>query len=641
MASLLQIDDIPSFGAVREIPASDVIEALRDAVRKLHEAEEIEEFLRSILSDRAATPHGPAELVDIFTHKLTLRASTGLAAFILKGRSFRTVTPKDVAHQIYRLEKIDGLQFAAFGATGVILDAAKEQFVSTCIRLNIDYSILDADDFSLLFWAYGFLCPRDGNRITGGRCVCGYRPTHSVLNILQNEALSELQRSHELGDSKALVVLPPGSGKTRIAARDSKSSGAKTILYIAHTHEILDVAYTEFSATFGANQVAKIEKRNEIDSAPICLMTIQFLEHNLAQIAKHQFDYLVIDEFHHAAAKTYRSAIKKLNYIFLLGLTATPFRGDRQDIAELCDGNIVVNYELRSGIDTGVLVPYHYFGCFDDIDYQDLPIVAGRYIAKDLERRLFIKERHDAIVAKWRELAEGKPTLTFCCSHKHAERLANAFKSAGVPAATYLYHHSSDDRARLLQRMQNGKLKVLCTVDVLNEGADMPFIECLVFVRPTESKRIFVQQLGRGLRKYVGKAHCVVIDFIGNFRNAYKIVEYQGLRPDEIDSRAPNISLRHNFRDVLDLPLGCKVHFDEKVLDIFAQQTLDPRNATRSNIARILFYEYQRWGTRLGRSPSAKDLDRYALLDSQFYKLVFGSWKAFTSLVATRARGGN
>jgi superfamily II DNA or RNA helicase len=173
---------------------------------------------------------------------------------------------------------------------------------------------------------------------------------------------------------------------------------------------------------------------------------------------------------------------------------------------------------------------------------------------------------------------------------------------------------------------------VLCVVDILNEGADIPFVECLLFVRPTESKRIFLQQMGRGLRKHVGKTHCVIIDFIGNFRNAYKIVEYQGLRPEEASTTA--LQSEREIREILDLPLGCKVSFDDRVLDIFQAQTLDPRYATRDNIGRILVHQYRKLSRSLGRAASAKDVDRYALLNASFYKTIFGSWERFQQLVA-------
>ena len=170
---------------------------------------------------------------------------------------------------------------------------------------------------------------------------------------------------------------------------------------------------------------------------------------------------------------------------------------------------------------------------------------------------------------------------------------------------------------------------MLCVVNVLNEGIDLPFAECLLFLRPTESKRIFFQQLGRGLRHFVGKERCIVIDFIGNFQNAYRIVEYQGLDSSDDERSTPGTTFTRTAKDTLNLPAGCLVEFDERVIDVFGHQTLNPAYATRHNIGRILLYQYQKLERRLGRRPTKADVDRQCLLDSTFYVSVFGTWKDF------------
>jgi len=158
MGLLKRIEDFDGFSAVRRVSPESISGQLIGAVRKLDEREELEPYIRLILHDPNETPHGPAEIADIFTHKVSIQKLTVMAAFILKGRSFETVKPRDVAHQIYRLEKITGLAIAVFAASGTVLDAAKEQFVSTALRLGCNYSIFDAVDLARLFVAYGFLC---------------------------------------------------------------------------------------------------------------------------------------------------------------------------------------------------------------------------------------------------------------------------------------------------------------------------------------------------------------------------------------------------------------------------------------------------------------------------------------------------
>jgi superfamily II DNA or RNA helicase len=630
LSLLISIDDFDCFREVGDFPARSILDSVVNAVKNLDEREELEPFIRTVLYDSNETPHGPAELVDILTHKVSAKHESGMAAFVIKGKSFQTVRPAHVAHQIYRLEKIAGLRFAVFVASGTILDEAKEQFCSTAERIGCYYAIFDAIDLARLFVAYGFFCPRDSNRIVAGRCRCGYSPKKRILNILQKESIKALNYAHSIAQAAGVVILPTGVGKTRIAAEDAKLFKTSHILYVAHTHEILDVAESELEAVFSAENVSRIETISSLKAPKRAnVSTIQFIQRNLRHIFPQTFDYLVIDEFHHAAAKSYRQLIEKVEPIFLLGLTATPFRGDRQDILELCNQNVLVNFELRTGIDMGILSPYHYFGCFDDIDYSRIRHNGIRYEIRDLERALIIAERDSAIIAKWKEKAEGKPTIAFCCSHRHAQRVAKSFTEYGIPAEPYLSNTDKTTRHHLLTRFQDGRLRVLCVVDVLNEGADIPFVECLLFLRPTESKRIFYQQLGRGLRRFIGKSHCTVVDFIGNFKNAYRIVEYQGLLPVEYEETTASFTSIRTPKEVFNLPLGCQVHFDDRVVDVFVSQSLDPKHATRYNIGRILIYQYQRLARRLGHTPSKREVDRNLILGSDLYSLVFGGWKKF------------
>jgi len=627
LITLLRIDN---FHLVRDIRPNHVSDATVSAVRELNEKEDIEPWIQAILHDTNHTPHGPSEVVDILTHKMTVRGEDGLAAFILKGKSFPTVRPKHVSHQIFRLERIADLSFAIFGASGDVLDEVKEQFVSTASRLGCQYGFLDAHDLARLFVAFGYLCPRDGDKIRGGRCRCGYSPKTRTSNILQQEALSELSASHTLKHKAGAVILPTGAGKTRIAAIDVSRCDPGLCLYVAHSHEILEDAEREILREIPREAVHRFQTRPTVQQLKkVNLITIQSLSRNLDVFNGKTVDYLIIDEFHHAAAKSYRSSIEALSPVFLLGLTATPFRGDRQDVLDICNENVIVCYEMRQGIELGILCPYHYFGCFDDIDYSNIRHNGICYDVRDLERALIIHERDDAIISKWRDKAEDKPTLAFCCSHRHAERVLASFQGAGISAETYLSTTGSSLRSERREAFRAGTIKVLCVVDVLNEGVDLPFAECLLFLRPTESKRIFLQQLGRGLRHFVGKERCIVIDFIGNFKNAYKIVEYQGLNPYEDVESTPGSTFSMTRKETLNLPAGCLVEFDERVIDVFGQQTLNPAYATRHNIGRILLYQYQKLERSLGRKPTKADVDRQCLLDSTLYVAVFGSWKSF------------
>lgn len=639
MSRLLKIEQFTSFKEVKDYLPNTINQKVLDSVFSLDEKEYLEPYILSSLFDPNDTPHGPAEIVDILTHKLSTYHEDGMAAFIIKGKSFKTIRPKDVSHQIYRLKKIAGLQFAIFAATGTILDASKEQFINTAKEIGCNYSIFDRMDLARLLVAKGFICPKDGSHISLGRCACGYSPENRVLNILQEDALDNLANIHKLSQNAGLVIMPTGSGKTRIAAEDAKRFGATRLLYVAHTHEILDVAKSEFSAVYGTENIKFLKKRHDFHNlSKANISTIQLISKNQSKLSSLNIDYLIVDEFHHAAASTYRKLLAEVNPKFLLGLTSTPFRGDKQDILELCNNNIVVDYELRAGIEKGILCPYHYFGCFDDIDYSNIKHNGIRYDIRDLERALVIPERDDSIIQKWKEVADGKATIAFCCSHRHAKRVCKSFNTKNIRSEIYLSETPLEERKRILDDTVAGKVKVICAVDVLNEGADFPFIECLLFLRPTESKRIFFQQLGRGLRKYVGKAYVTVIDFIGNFKNAYKIVEYQSLLslPSDEESSSPRNS--YYYKSILNLPIGCTVNFDHKVIDVFAMQTLDPSRANRHNIGKILIYAYVKLAERLGRVPTKIDVDRNLILHSGLYSLVFGSWKKFYCMMESESR---
>jgi superfamily II DNA or RNA helicase len=575
------------------------------------------------------------EIVDIFTHKIMAKGETGLAAFIIKGKSFKTITAKDVSHQIYRLKKINGLKFAIFAYSGNLLDQPRDEFVTTAIEIECDYAFFDSMDLARLFVSEGFICPRDGKIITQLACSCGYSPIRQELNILQKEALKELSLSHKLNQRSGLIVLPTGVGKTRIAAKDAYNFGDKMVLYVAHTQEILDVAEDEFSNIFGQENLIRITNPDEYhENITVKLSTIQLISNHIETIKGLDIDYLVIDEFHHAAATTYRTLIENSNPEYLLGLTATPFRGDRQDVVELCDGNILINAELRTAIDYGILSPYHYIGCFDDIDYSNIKHDGIRYDIRDLEKALILPERDEAIAEKWFEYLENKQTLAFCCSKNHANRCCEKFNEKGIASVVYLGDTPRNEREFIQEKFKKGEIKIIISVDVLNEGADFPFVEGLMFLRPTESKRIFYQQFGRGLRRFTGKKETVVLDFIGNFKNSYRILEYLDLSPYEDDRYIPQLGISKNLKGILNLPLDCRVTFDDRVIDIFCTQYIAGERITRHNIGRILVYSYKKLCERLGKLATKKDVDRNLLLHSGLYITLFGSWMNFMKVIS-------
>lgn len=631
----IPLEKYDQFLALSDFSRNEVTKELVEKARRFHESDDLEELLLNALIDPNRTPHGPVEIADILTLQLSYRNKVGVAGIVLKGRSFSTIRPSHISHQIFRLRKISDLNFALFGHTGNLLDEAREEFIHTAEDLGVDYTIIDATDFARLAVVSDVLCPRDAKKLRNGRCSCGYRAKGDLVNFLQIDVLKRLKDAHLLQQESGVVVMPTGSGKTRIAAIDSARLGARRILYVAHTHEILRGAAAEFAHVFGNRAIHMDWQVNPSDkNTSVHLCTIQKISRNLGGLSPNQFDYVVVDEFHHAAAKSYRKLISNVSPKFLLGLTATPFRGDRQDVLELCNGNLIASFELRTGIDGKILVPFHYYGCFDNVDYTRLRNNPNGYSIRDLNKALIIPERDQGIIEKWKELSDNLPTIAFCCSMQHAIRTTESLNKAGIPAAYYLATTPQDNRQELINRLQFGDLKILCCVDVLNEGVDIPFVECLLFLRPTESKRIFFQQLGRGLRKSPGKQRVLVLDFIGNFHNSYRIVDYIGLLPEEYAS-VLRLSGARTTKQLFNLPLGCKVEFDDRVVEVFANQILDPRRANRNNIAQILIFQYRKTSRWLGRPARKEDVNRYQFLNADLYGLVFGNWSSFEVMMKT------
>ncbi len=262
--------------------------------------------------------------------------------------------------------------------------------------------------------------------------------------------------------------------------------------------------------------------REEIDR-DVVLASVQTLsqERWLARAELARFDYVVVDEFHHAAADSYARLLAVLQPRFLLGLTATPWRGDNRDLMALCHGNVAYEVGLFDAIAYGWLVPFRYFGVADVVAFDaDMLTRAGTYDAARLTLAFNTPERAALALAKYRE-HPSRAALGFCVSIAHADFMARAFEAAGVPAAAVHSAPESMPRQQALDQLAAGRLRVLFTVDLFNEGVDIPCVDLVMFLRPTESMVVFLQQLGRGLRLHDGKDHLTVLDFLANYRRAH------------------------------------------------------------------------------------------------------------------------
>ena len=232
------------------------------------------------------------------------------------------------------------------------------------------------------------------------------------------------------------------------------------------------------------------------------------------------FDYLIIDEFHHAVNTQYRRIVNYFKPKFMLGLTATPERMDGKSIYEICDYNVPYEISLKEAINKGMLVPFHYYGVYDETDYSGLHLVKGRYDEKELTEIYKDNTKRYDMIYKYYMKYRSHRALGFCCSRLHAEEMAKEFCKRGIPSVA-VYSNAdgqfSEERDRAIERLIKQEIRVIFSVDMFNEGLDIASLDMVMLLRPTESPIVFLQQLGRGLRIYRGKEYLNVLDFIGNY----------------------------------------------------------------------------------------------------------------------------
>ncbi len=435
---------------------------------------------------------------------------------------------------------------------------------------------------------------------------------------VQDEALEALARSREAGYSRGLVVLATGMGKTWLSAFDARQFGARRVLFVAHREEILDQAAETFARIWPRSRVGFYMGQQRDVEADVLCGSVQTLgrEAHLDRFSPAHFDYIVVDEFHHAAAPTYRRLLAHFDAAFLLGLTATPDRTDRSDILSLCDDNLVFTRDLFSGIEAGLLSPFHYFGILDEsVDYQEIPWRNGRFDPESLSVKLATLARARHALRQWRAHALDR-TLAFCVSIKHADFMAESFQREGVAAAAV--HGRSDlSRREALDQLASGNLRVVFSVDLFSEGVDLPEIDTILMLRPTESKILFLQQLGRGLRKAEGKERLVVLDFIGNhhaFLHKAQALGRAGATYRELAEFARKLE-----RDELTLPDGCFINYDLALLDFL--KALDASGPEKDYVA---------LRESLGRRPTLMEFHRSGSSITQMRRQ-FGSWLGLLS----------
>lgn len=443
---------------------------------------------------------------------------------------------------------------------------------------------------------------------------------HSV----QLDALAALDATREAGNKAGLVVLATGLGKTWLSAFDSSTrSEFRRVLFVAHREEILRQAQRTFRRVRPSARLGYYNGQGKDRAAEVLFASIQTLGRraHLERFAPNEFDYIVVDEFHHASAATYRRLISYFSPRFLLGLTATPERTDGGDLLQLCDENLVYRCDLVEGIAAGLLSPFKYVGVPDDVDYANIPWRNAAFDEEALTEAVATVARAENALDQWRKYAgPGSRTMAFCVSQRHARFMAGFFREKGLRAVAVHSGADSAPRALSLEQLDRGALDIVCAVDMFNEGVDVPSLDTVLMLRPTESKILWLQQFGRGLRKSEGKSHLRVVDYIGNHRVFL-------LKPQTLfglpAGRQPVYDLMvraEQVGGVFELPDQCEVTYDLQAVDILKQ--LSRPSGVSSDALRRYYEDFKE---AHGQRPTASEAhhDGY---QPRSARPQFGSW---------------
>lgn len=426
-------------------------------------------------------------------------------------------------------------------------------------------------------------------------------------NKMQQSALKNLQDLRITGAHKGLVISATGTGKTYLSAFDVKNFAPSRMLFIAHREQILHKAMSDYQRILGGqdSDYGILSGTSRDNDAKYLFATIQTISKDLtlANFDPKAFDYILIDEVHKAGANSYLKVITHFEPKFLLGMTATPERTDDFNIYELFDYNIAYEIRLQEALEEDMLCPFHYFGVTDFV-YNDQIIDDTTMLSQ-----LVTNERVSYLIEKIEYYGHSGETvkgLIFCSRKEEAMELSRMLNTRGYRTRALTGDDSQEVRMQCVTDLEAGNLDYILTVDIFNEGIDIPCINQVVMLRQTQSSIVFVQQLGRGLRKHSDKEFVTIIDFIGNYKNNYLIpVALSGDRSQNKDN------IRRHMKDTSYIKGVSTINFEE----IARQQIY--RSISNSNLTalKILREEYFQLRNRLNRIPKLIDFIEYDSID--------------------------
>lgn len=434
--------------------------------------------------------------------------------------------------------------------------------------------------------------------------------TNVTPNKMQQEALKALAKLQQNNKHKALLISATGTGKTYLSAFAVKKANPKRLLFLAHREQILKQACKTFAKIIPDIQYGILSANHKDFHKPYLFSTINMLskEENLTQFAPTHFDYIIIDETHRAGANSY---LKILNYFqpqFLLGMTATPERTDGFDIYQLFDHNIAYEIRLNQAMQENLLCPFHYFGITDiTVDDQE---INDNSTFNDLttDARVTHIINQSQYYGFSGERLRG---LIFCSQIEEAQILSQKFNERGFNTIALSGKDSQETRTNAIHKLEQKErstgLDYIFTVDIMNEGIDIPAINQIIMLRPTKSAIIFVQQLGRGLRKYPQKDYVVILDFIGNYQNNFMIpIALSG------DTSYNKDNIRHYVAEGNRFIFGSStIHFDK----IARQKIYQAIDSAKLSDTALLKNEYLQLKQKLGKIPSIFDFSQFGSID--------------------------
>ncbi len=413
------------------------------------------------------------------------------------------------------------------------------------------------------------------------------------LREYQQEALDNLRKMRENGETIALLYHATGVGKTTTACMDAKSVGGRT-LFLVMQLKLVNQAKKTFSELWPDCTLGEYTGQEKNEDNQVVFATVQTLARNLEAFNPDEFDYIIVDECHHAAANQFKNILSYFKPKFILGLTATPERTDGQDVLEMFQ-NIAHKMDLQTAVEQGILAPIRCFRVKTDVDLSNIRIHGIKYDSQDLETYLFVPERNKLIVDTYLKYAKGKNTVMFCVSVAHSEEMADLLQESGIKARSVSGQIKVRERNQILDEYEHVDINVLCACDLLNEGWDSPHTEVLFMARPTMSKTIYMQQLGRGTRKCKGKDDLLVFDFVDNANmfkipySVHRLLDIANYKPFEYVLAPPDMKGKDKMMKYdgdkpvafLDIPIDIN---DFEAIDLFNWQ-----NEVRDMISQLEF----------------------------------------------------